>query len=74
MCRKCENCLYEIVSFKQAPCITCGKKRSNWVSNNIELLLKQLEIVIDHCNETGLKAGAGAVKEAIKLLKEGDMP
>lgn len=34
------------------------------------LLIEQLKIVADHCNETGLTAGAGAVEEAIKIIKE----
>lgn len=67
----CNSCQHEEVEVNKFPCALC-KTWSNWqIKHSTELLLKQLEIVIDHCNETGLKSGAGAVEEAIKLIKEG---
>lgn len=38
-----------------------------------ELLIKQLEIVIEHCEETGLKAGAGVIREAIIIIRTANM-
>jgi len=32
-------------------------------------LLTELEIIKDHCNDTGLKAGAGVIEEVIEILK-----
>ncbi|MEK9207767.1 MAG: hypothetical protein AAB922_04745 [Patescibacteria group bacterium] len=68
--KKCKSCLHEKLVLVQYPCNLCDKTSSQWQDNGKGLLLQQLEIVIDHCNETGLKAGAGAVREAIKLIKE----
>lgn len=40
------------------------------ISEARQLLIEQLKIVIEHCNETGLRAGAGAVGEAIKIIRK----
>jgi hypothetical protein len=34
-----------------------------------ESFMTQLEIVMDHCEETGLRAGAGTIREAIREIE-----
>ena len=70
--KKCKSCSYKNLCGRDAPCDTCDKTSSNWRDNGRSVLRIQLEIVAAYCNGIGLTAGAEAVKEAIKLIRESD--
>lgn len=44
------------------------KKLATAPSEETQLLIEQLKIVVKHCSATGLKAGAASVEEAIKII------